>query len=272
MTHPTDDFDDRLRRAASEYNRPGETPRERMWAEIRAQRAQRVVATPVAPIHRRRLWYMPAALAAILVLGIAIGRIYERLTTTSHPRVIAVQPDSAQMPARVPSIDSAAKSESLQTPMTSVPRRDVAVGPSHPAPGAQEPIPDSVGASQPYAPNSPTMAYRLAVVEHLAGTEAMLTSFRAAAKRGEVDAQITNWARNLLTTTRLLQASAAQEDPTMKHLLDDLELVLVQIAQYTSANPHRAEELELIEHSIERRGVIGKLHTTIPARLGPAGT
>jgi len=121
-------------------------------------------------------------------------------------------------------------------------------------------------------PNATTTAYRLAVVEHLAGTEAMLTSFRAAAKRGQVDAQITAWARNLLTTTRLLEASAAQEDPTMKRLLDDLELVLVQIAQYTSAGPHRAEELELIEHSIERRGVIGKLHTTIPARLGPAGT
>jgi len=100
----------------------------------------------------------------------------------------------------------------------------------------------------------------------------MLTSFRAAARRGEVDAQITSWAKNLLTTTRLLQASAAQEDPTMKRLLDDLELVLVQIAQYTSAGSHRAEELELIEHSIERRGVIGKLHTNIPARLAPAGT
>jgi hypothetical protein len=116
------------------------------------------------------------------------------------------------------------------------------------------------------------MAFRLAVVEHLAGTEAMLTSFRSAAKRGEVDAQITSWAKNLLTTTRLLQSSAAQEDPTMKRLLDDLELVLVQIAQYTSTGIHHAEELELIEHSIERRGVIGKLHTTIPARLTPAGT
>ena len=29
---------------------------------------------------------------------------------------------------------------------------------------------------------------------------------------------------------------------------------------------------ELIEHSIERRGVIGKLHTNIPARVAPAGT
>ena len=58
----------------------------------------------------------------------------------------------------------------------------------------------------------------------------------------------------------------------MKRLLDDLELVLVQIAQYTSTGAHRAEELELIEHSIERRGVIGQLHTNIPARLTRAGT
>src|SRR5436190_799831 len=158
--HPTDDFDERLRSAARDYNRPAETPRERMWTEIRAARAKRATST----------------------------------------------------------------------------------------------------------------VYRLAVVEHLAGTEAMLTSFRAAAKHGEVDAQITTWARNLLTTTRLLQASAAQEDPTMKRLLDDLELVLVQIAQYASAGAHRAEELELIEHSIERRGVIGKLQTNIPARLTRAGT
>jgi hypothetical protein len=93
------------------------------------------------------------------------------------------------------------------------------------------------------------------VLEHLAGAEAMLTSFRTAAKRGDVDAQITAWARKLLTTTRLLQASAAQQDPTMKRLLDDLELVLVQIAQYTSTGTHSAEELDLIEHSIERRGV-----------------
>ena len=58
----------------------------------------------------------------------------------------------------------------------------------------------------------------------------------------------------------------------MKRLLDDLELVLVQIAQYSPTNPHRAEELELIEHSIQRRGVIGKLHTTLPARFVPSGT
>jgi hypothetical protein len=58
----------------------------------------------------------------------------------------------------------------------------------------------------------------------------------------------------------------------MKRLLDDLELVLAQIAQYSATGTHSSEELELIEHSIQRRDVIGKLRTTIPARLQPAGT
>ena len=272
MTHPNDDFDDRLRRAAREYNRPGEPPRERMWAEIHSRRArQRIVAAP-GSIWPRRGWYVPAAAAAVLVLGIAIGRVYER-GRTEVSRSTAQRVDAPDTATLARGVDSTTKAESLATPLGRVPESAVAIAPSHHhAPRSAVAPTDSDASSRPYAPSSTSMAYRLAVVEHLAGTEAMLSSFRAAAKRGEVDAQITNWARNLLTTTRLLQASAAQEDPTMKRLLDDLELVLVQIAQYTSASPHRAEELELIEHSIERRGVIGKLHTAIPARLGPAGT
>lgn len=254
--HPTDDFDERLRSAARDYNRPGDTPRERMWTEVRAARARRA-STPAQPTRRRPIWLLPLAAAAILVIGVLVGRGYDswRQDQQTHiatgPAPVPVQP--------VPSIEPT-------TPIDSV----------RPSPRPERRAPDNIAPNasrpQPFYDNSTTMAYRLAVVEHLAGTEAMLTSFRGAARRGEVDAQITAWAKNLLTTTRLLQASAAQEDPTMKRLLDDLELVLVQIAQYTSTGAHHAEELELIEHSIERRGVIGKLHTTIPARLSPAGT
>lgn len=267
MTHqPTDDFDEIIRQAARDYNTPGETPREQMWAEIRARRAQQPVVVPHT--GRRRGWYVPAAAAAVLLLGIAIGRLYERFSAAG-PHTVAVQPDTT---TKV--LATRPESESVN-PAT--PRAETTLVPRSlpndrlPSAGSDRATPSL--SSDTRAPRArPTMAYQLAMVEHLAGTEAMLTSFRAAAKRGEVDAQITTWARNLLTTTRLLQASAAQEDPTMKRLLDDLELVLVQIAQYTSAGPHHAEELELIEHSIERRGVIGKLHTNTPARLAPAGT
>ena len=265
--HPNDDFDELMRNAARDYNAPNDPPRERMWAEIRARRAQQAVEIRHAP--RRRSWYVPAAAAAVLLLGIAIGRLYERFNTPG-PRTVAIQPDT---PA--PKV-VASRSETDSAPTPTAETTVAAVAPPNDrrsAPRIDRDVPSiTPGTRAPGASGDASMAYRLAFVQHLAGTEAMLTSFRAAAKRGEVDAQITTWARNLLTTTRLLQASAAQEDPTMKRLLDDLELVLVQIAQYTSAGPHHAEELELIEHSIERRGVIGKLHTNSPARLAPAGT
>ena len=260
--HPSDDFDELLRSAARDYNRPGETPRERIWTEIRAQRSQRT-SVPLQPARTRRFWVIPAVAAAILIIGIAIGRISSSWTTTSKPARFAIR-DSTTARVIPPVVGDSGQVDSLPPTTPSAPR----TVPN--APRSAPPAPRT--RSEPFNGNGASMAYRLAVVEHLAGTEAMLTSFRAAAKRGEVDAQITSWARNLLTTTRLLQASAAQDDPTMKRLLDDLELVLVQIAQYTSSGTHHAEELELIEHSIERRGVIGKLHTNIPARLAPAGT
>ena len=261
--HPTDDFDDLLRSAARDYNRPGETPREQMWNEIRAERARRA-SIVAAPARTRPMWVIPAAAAAILIIGIAIGR-------TS---------DSWQSQRTTSAATAKTKTDSSPTsPNTQLavvpPTPDSQTNPAAIAPRAARITPratETAPRSEPFNHNAARMAYRLAVVEHLAGTEAMLTSFRAAAKRGEVDAQITAWARNLLTTTRLLEASAAQDDPTMKRLLDDLELVLVQIAQYTSAGTHHAEELELIEHSIERRGVIGKLQMNIPARVTRAGT
>jgi hypothetical protein len=263
--HPSDDFDELVRQAARDYNAPGDTPRERMWAEIRARRAQQPVAIERSP--RRRGWYVPAAAAAVLLLGIGIGRAYERLSAGS-PRTVATQHDTTKVVVATRQETDSAPTPAAETTAAPSPSPNGRAS----SPRIDRSAPSITPSTRAPAPGSANMAYQLAIVEHLAGTEAMLTSFRAAAKRGEVDAQITTWARNLLTTTRLLQASAAQEDPTMKRLLDDLELVLVQIAQYTSAGPHHAEELELIEHSIERRGVIGKLHTHSPARFAPAGT
>ena len=100
----------------------------------------------------------------------------------------------------------------------------------------------------------------------------MITSFRASARSGEIDAQMGKWARELLGTTRLLEASAAAQDPVMKRLLEDLELVIVQIVQYAGHGTNDPEELDLIEQSIKKRGVITKLRGTLPCQAGLAGT
>ena len=100
MTNPPDDFDELLRRAARGYNEPGEVPRDRMWAEIRAGRAQRTPFVHQSWFGARRSWYVPAAAAAVLVLGIAIGRLYERQTVTHHP--IAVAPMLTGAIAKLP--------------------------------------------------------------------------------------------------------------------------------------------------------------------------
>lgn len=260
MTDPNHEIDELLRAAARDYNRPGDTPRDRMWESIRAERARRA---PVVRPARWRQFVLPVVAAAVLVVGVVIGRLYERMTVTHQPSV-------AQGTAPVV-IDSPHLASPEVAPESS---RILAAAPASvkPKSGRSSAPTAKNDVSAPSLPDSQNLTFRLAVVQHLAGTDALLTSFRDEAARGNVDAQITSWARKLLTTTRLLQAAAPQQDPTMKRLLDDLELVLIQIAQYSPTNPHRAEELELIEHSIQRRGVIGKLRTTIPARLAPRGT
>jgi hypothetical protein len=74
-----DELDERLRAAARAYNAPPEAPRDAMWARIAAARRDGGTAGPsdarVIPI-RRRLWVpLAAAAAAVLAVGIGIGRM-----------------------------------------------------------------------------------------------------------------------------------------------------------------------------------------------------
>jgi len=112
----------------------------------------------------------------------------------------------------------------------------------------------------------------LVVLQHLAGSEAMITSFRSEARNGKLDAEIASWSRELLSTTRLLESSQASTDPVMKRLLDDLDLVISQIVQYTTKGTTNTEELDLIEQSITKRGVMSKLRSTNSSRNYPAGS
>ncbi len=121
---------------------------------------------------------------------------------------------------------------------------------------AHGPVPASAAPSD--------LAYRVAAAQYLTRTEALLTGFRAESQGGggKLDAQLVTQARDLLLTTRLMLDSPAAKSPRMKSLLEDLEVVLAQIATLPSGgNP---EDVRSITQGLEQRGVLLRLRTSVP--------
>ena len=81
-----DDLDELIDTVAADLRRPPETPRDRMWARIEANRAERrgatLVAGPWTRLRRSQVWW-PTAAAALILLGVGLGR----LTDDEAPRV-----------------------------------------------------------------------------------------------------------------------------------------------------------------------------------------
>ena len=105
-------------------------------------------------------------------------------------------------------------------------------------------------------------AYRLAATNHLERTETLLASL-AVDGRAE-PGQLSDWARELLTDTRLLLSSPAADDAVTRRLLEDLELILTQIAGIPESRA--TEEVELIHAGINQSDVLLRLRA---ATAGP---
>ena len=104
--------------------------------------------------------------------------------------------------------------------------------------------------------------YRDATTEYLGQTVALLTALPAAARDGQPDARFVMQAGDLLSTTRLLLDSpAAASDPRLKTLLEDLELVLAQLARLPSE--HGKTELNLIKEALVQRDVVPRLRSAV---------
>jgi hypothetical protein len=271
-----DRIDELLAQGARDYNQPGPVPRDVMWSRIEASRRARSAqsTTLLRPVRSSRPVWMWSSLgvaaALILAVGIGIGRRVERGAPSS---VVSV---ATKAPSTQPKQDSVVGS-APELPATTVANRDSVIEQLRQQTRSTDRRAREVVASQERGsgvqkPAEPNLAYHLVVLQHLAGSEAMITAFRTAARRGEMDAQLASWSRELLSTTRMLESSAATQDPTMKRLLEDLDLVIAQIVQYVTHGTNNSEELDLIEQSITTRGVITKLRGTVSARTSAAGT
>jgi hypothetical protein len=110
--------------------------------------------------------------------------------------------------------------------------------------------------------------YQVAATQYLSRTEAFLTGFRADLRDGQLSPRFAGQARDLLSTTRLMLDSPAGDDPRMRMLLRDLELVLAQISQLQSG----AADADLITQGMEHSNVLPKLRSAIPAGPVPVRT
>jgi hypothetical protein len=106
-------------------------------------------------------------------------------------------------------------------------------------------------------------AYDKVASELLGRTVVLLTSLPAEARNSSGE-RFSNQATELLTSTRLLLDSPAASDARFKDLLEDLELVLAQIAMLQSGRTR--QEIDLITDALEERDVVPRIQSAV-ARL-----
>lgn len=275
------------------YHPPPRTPREELWTAVRARRE---VARPAAPPReaavpaRRWLgWALP--IAATLLVGISIGR-FVPFADAGDPAPAArnAQPDPSaddgegpRAPAGVPDEGAGATGAGEAEPAAEPPAR---AAPAPPAVGGfaalrEGPAPGLPAAGEREASTrlaaSPRTAegalYRVAALETLGGAEALLGAVggrEGGAPPAETGA-IADWSEDMLSETRLLMDSPAGDDPAIRALLEDLELVLAQLVRLgEGATAER--DLALIEGAVRERQLLHRIRAVLPAGPITSGT
>lgn len=134
--------------------------------------------------------------------------------------------------------------------------------------GGGSPPAAAAGTATPRPAGDPTAPVRFAAATHLTSAETLLALVRADARTGEVDPAVGRWGRRLLTETRLLLDSPAVRDPALRRLLEELEVVLAQVAVLSDPavdDARRRSELELLARGLDEGGVRSRLRASLPA-------
>jgi len=126
--------------------------------------------------------------------------------------------------------------------------------PSAPVRGAAA----SVASAQPDRERE-NLATSMVASQHFSRVESFLTEFNS--RPG--DSTFSGEAKSLLVTTRLLRDSKRVTDPRTRKLLDDLELVLIQIA--TLDPQHRPQDLDFITQDLTQNHLRTRLLNAVPA-------
>ncbi|MEP7000612.1 MAG: hypothetical protein ABI969_09050 [bacterium] len=230
---PTDpEFDAWIAAAAPALNVPPTTPRLDMWDAIQAAQ-QTSSAAQAGSIAGVTSLRRPRWLMPVLIAAaLLIGVGIDRYAIRTTPEPRVTNPQA------------------------------VASTPTQPRAGAARDSTD------------PSGLYRLAAVQTLTQAEALLTAYRAndvATRNPAAARQLGTWGREVLSSTRLLLDSPAGDDPTLRPLLNDIELVLVQIIRLSGA-PLDSSERVLIDGAMRERALLPRIRSAVPAGVASAAS
>ena len=110
----------------------------------------------------------------------------------------------------------------------------------------------------PVASNDP---YQRTTEQFLGRTAVLLASLPGDARTIDANTKLAGQAVQLLTTTRLLLDSPVAKDRRMKELLEDLELVLAQVARMQT--PRHRDELVLINETLAERDLVPRIRSAV---------
>lgn len=283
------DAGDPLIAAAATYHEPPVAPADDMWGRIEAAWALRSGApegardagldelAPVpwspgagerAPTREGRLrrWTVGFAVAASLAIGIAIGRSSMDEPGATGPQVAADDATLGAVAGTTAAANPAAEdpvsagdtaAEPLESGLRLATDEPGTSGP----PVAGETAGATPDASSPRR-SSRDVAMRVATAQHMGRAETLLMAFRAGSEGEDDTAGLAQWAGRLLGETRLLLDSSDSRPDRQRALLEELELVLAQIAGLSPDAPDF--ERGLIADGIERQGTIARLRAASP--------
>lgn len=248
-------FDELLMELRDSYNQPPETPREEMWAAIQARLDEDGREKGTVP---REAVSQGGVLREAASEGVAPEE-------AASEGVVSLENARRSRWARIPA--------TVRWSMAAAALLVLGLGIGRmTAPGTTPRVAEGdFGAMSP-----DPQILRTASVEHLGRTESLLTLLRADARSGRVESTVGDWAKQLLSQTRLLMDAQPASDPVMEELLKDLELVLIQIVGVANTPPEdRARvrsELNLALEGLEEREVLPRIQAVVPAGPGRFGT
>jgi hypothetical protein len=249
-------------------------PLDEMWAQIERRAFGNATASyALGDRHRREphghapVWRITTlAAAAALIVGVALGWY-------AAPRAIAIIPAAMQAATQATTHSATRVAEgdvdNGSTPIAGLTARNET---SNAAPDAEAPA-ATLAASDPRL-HSASMSNTTSTAgtaselndigngvgmgRYLVQTAALLAALPSDRATTESDTTIATRAGDLLIQTQLLLDSRAGSDPTLHKLLEDLELVLAQVARLRG--PQNRTDLQLIHQAITAHDVLPRVH------------